>query len=92
MIYNINFHIAALVFLLIILFHFMEQKTLDLANNRTFLWFMIVGFVNILFDLLCSCVEDEEKCTYSPRFLTVTLSKMLKREVIEWKLRNTEHF
>lgn len=54
MIYNINFHIAALVFLLIILFHFMEQKTLDLANNRTFLWFMIVGFVNILFDLLCT--------------------------------------
>lgn len=54
MIYNINFIIAALIFLLIIFFHFLEQCRRDLANNRTFLALILLGMANILFDVFCT--------------------------------------
>ena len=54
MAYNMDFLIAGLVFLLIILYHFVEQRRLDLDNNRTFFCFLLFGMADLCFDLICS--------------------------------------
>lgn len=43
MAYNMDFLIAGLIFLLIILYHFVEQRRLDRDNNRTFFCFLLFG-------------------------------------------------
>ena len=50
--YNMDFLISALVFLLLILYHFLEQRKPGQANSRAFLFFMAVGIADILFDLI----------------------------------------
>lgn len=54
MIFNVDFLIAALLFMLIILYHFMEQQALYLQNNRTFLWLIVLGILSICFDIICT--------------------------------------
>ena len=54
MAYNMDFLIAGLIFLLIILYHFVEQRRLDLDNNRTFFCFLLFGMADLCFDLICS--------------------------------------
>ena len=54
MIYNIDFLIASLIFLFIILYHFMQQQGLYMQNNTTFLWLVVLGIFNICFDILCT--------------------------------------
>lgn len=49
-----DFLIAGLIFLLIILYHFVEQRRLDLDNNRTFFCFLLFGMADLCFDLICS--------------------------------------
>ena len=51
MIYNVDFLIAALLFLFIILYHFMQQQGLYMQNNQTFLWLVVLGILNICFNL-----------------------------------------
>lgn len=50
--YNMDFLIAALIFLLLILYHFLRQRKAGQANSRAFLFFMAVGIADILFDLI----------------------------------------
>lgn len=52
--YNIDFLLAGLVFLLLILGHFLFQRQLDLGYTRSFLLFLVTGIANILMDLLCT--------------------------------------
>ena len=52
--YNIGFLLAGLVFLLLILGHFLFQRQLDLGYTRSFLLFLVTGIANILMDLLCT--------------------------------------
>ena len=52
MTYNISFLISALVFLLLILYHFVNRKKLDDSVNRIFRLFILLGIMDILFDLL----------------------------------------
>ena len=54
MAYNVDFLLSALVFLLIILSHFMEQRVLSTKNTRAFFIFLLLGIANIVFDLLCT--------------------------------------
>ena len=54
MAYNIDFLLSALVFLLIILSHFMEQRVLNTRSTKAFFTFMLLGIANIVFDLLCT--------------------------------------
>lgn len=50
--WNMNFEIAALIFLLFILYHFLSQKKLDNANSRIFTFFIVLGIADIAFDIL----------------------------------------
>lgn len=54
MAYNVDFLLSALVFLLIILSHFMEQRALNTKSTKAFLSFLLLGIANIAFDLLCT--------------------------------------
>ena len=54
MAYNVDFLLSALIFLLIILNHFMEQRALNTKSTKAFLTFLLLGIANIVFDLLCT--------------------------------------
>lgn len=54
MVYNMDFLISSLVFLLLILYHFMSQRKIDDFNNRSFLVFLLIGLADVFFDILCT--------------------------------------
>ena len=54
MVYNVNYLISAMIFLLLILYHFLGQRKLDERNSKTFLFFLIVGLMDVLLDFLCT--------------------------------------
>ena len=54
MAYNVDFLLSALVFLLIILRYFMEQRALNTKSSKAFLIFLLLGIANIVLDLLCT--------------------------------------
>ena len=56
MIYNIDFLIASLVFMLIILYHFMQQQALYMQDNHSFLWLVFLGILNIIMDVFCTAL------------------------------------
>ena len=53
MIYNVDFLIASLAFMLLILYHFMQQQAQYMQDNHSFLWLVFLGISNICTDLLC---------------------------------------
>lgn len=61
MIYNIDFLIAALVFLLLIFYHFLSQRRVHNASNRVFTFFIVIGISDIVFDLLCTVLISLER-------------------------------
>ena len=50
--YNYSFLIAGLVILVLIFLHYSRQKLLDSRNNKVFRFFIIVGILDILFDII----------------------------------------
>ena len=54
MAYNVDFLLSALIFLLIILRHFMEQRALNTRSTKSFFIFLLLGIANIGFDLVCT--------------------------------------
>lgn len=69
--YNISFLVAALVFLLLQLYHFMLQRRLEDINNRIFQFFLCVGIIDISLDIFCTLLIQSEKTEY------VVLTRML---------------
>lgn len=64
--YNIDFLLAALIFLLVIWFHFMKQKLItDNSNTRLFQIFIILGLGDIIFDLLSTLLIILEDPMYA---------------------------
>lgn len=59
MIYNMDFLIAAFVFLILILYHFLRRKKLDNANSRIFLFFILTGLADIVLDIISSILIME---------------------------------
>ena len=51
MTYNIDFLIAAMVILLLILWHFLGQKRAEDLNNQVFLFFAIIGILDVVAEL-----------------------------------------
>ena len=47
MIYNIDFLIAAIVILLLILWYFLGQKRAEDLNNQVFLFFAVLGVLKL---------------------------------------------
>ncbi len=56
MIYNIDFLVAALVFLLLLFYHFLSQRKVYNANNRVFIFFIVIGITDIIFDIICTAL------------------------------------
>ena len=53
MIYNIDFLLASLAFMLLILYHFMQQQAQYMQDNHSFLWLVFLGISNVLVDIVC---------------------------------------
>ena len=53
MIYNVDFLLASLAFMLLIFYHFMQQQAQYMQDNHSFLWLVSLGISNILVDLTC---------------------------------------
>ena len=51
MIYNMDFLISAMVILLLILWHFLGQKRAEDLNNQVFLFFAIIGILDVVAEL-----------------------------------------
>lgn len=56
MIYNIDFLVAALIFLLLIFYHFLRQRKVYHTNNRIFTFFITIGIWDIIFDIVCTAL------------------------------------
>ena len=54
MVYNVNYLVSAMIFLLLILYHFLGQRKLDERNSKTFLFFLIVGLMDVTLDFVCT--------------------------------------
>ena len=51
MTYNIDFLIAAMVILLLVLWYFLGQKRAEDLNNQVFLLFAIIGILDVVAEL-----------------------------------------
>ena len=51
MIYNMDFLISAMIILLLILWHFLGQKRAEDLNNQVFLFFAIIGILDVVAEL-----------------------------------------
>jgi EAL domain-containing protein (putative c-di-GMP-specific phosphodiesterase class I)/GGDEF domain-containing protein len=60
MTYNLNFLIAALAFLVVISFHFMNCRKLESVHVRIFRFFLVLGFTDILLDLITTILIGGE--------------------------------
>lgn len=72
--YNLDFLIAGLVLLLIVLYHFKKQKKLDSANNRIFYFFVITALADVSFDMICTLLimaESAELAALTRVLLTI---------------------
>ena len=63
--YNISFLVAALVFLLLQLYHFLLQRRLEDINNRIFQFFLCTGIIDISLDILCTLLVQSQKTEYA---------------------------
>lgn len=73
--YNIDFLIAGLIFLCLILYHFKNEKQLDSQNNKLFSYFILIGLADIFFDIVCTTLIslDSPSVTLSATFFLTIL-------------------
>lgn len=97
MIYNIDFLVAALVFLLLIFYHFLSQRRVYNANNRVFTFFIVIGISDIVFDILCTALISAGRSEFAGiTSLMLTMLYLMQATVpyaMFWytqTLRNTE--
>ena len=61
MVYNMDFLISSLIFLLLILLHFLGERKLDDYNSRSFLIFALIGLADVFFDILCTILISADE-------------------------------
>ena len=52
MMYNADFLIAAVVILLLVLRNFLDQKRAEYLNSRVFLFFAVIGILDVIAELV----------------------------------------
>lgn len=62
--YNTSFLIAALVCLLLIIYHYISRKRVDNISNRVFTFFIIIGTLDVFFDYICTLMMVAESPKY----------------------------
>lgn len=80
MVYNMDFLISSLIFLLLILYHFMSQRRIDDFNNRSFLVFLLIGIVDVFFDMFCTILISAHCYEYS-NLLEVSMTVLYLMQV-----------
>lgn len=63
--YNISFLVAAMIFLLLQYYHFVLQRRLEDMKNRVFRFFFLIGFSDVLLDIVCTLMIEEGKAEYA---------------------------
>ena len=77
--YNFDFLISALVFLFLLLFHSMNQKKLQNINGKIFNYFIALGILDILFDMLSTIMMDSASaCHTEITKITLTIFYMMQ--------------
>lgn len=56
MTYNIDFLIAAMVILLLVLWYFLGQKRAEDLNNQVFLFFAVIGILDVVAELASNII------------------------------------
>ena len=56
MAYNIDFLIASLIFMLVVLYHFTQQQGFHIQENQSFIWLVALGTLNICMDIICAAM------------------------------------
>ena len=62
MTYNIDFLIAAMVILLLVLWYFLGQKRAEDLNNQVFLFFAIIGILDVVAELASNYYISFRNC------------------------------
>ena len=77
--YNLDFLISALVFLMLILFHFINRKRPEDSNSRIFSLFILLGITDITFDIITTILISYRKPELSVlTFITLTFFYFLQ--------------
>ena len=69
MTYNIDFLIAAMVILLLVLWYFLGQKRAEDLNNQVFLFFAIIGILVIIIFLFQIVIVKLLQCLQQRSFI-----------------------
>ena len=64
MTYNIDFLIAAMVILLLVLWYFLGQKRAEDLNNQVFLSFAIIGILDVVAELASNYIRSKISRNY----------------------------
>ncbi|MGN1349922.1 MAG: EAL domain-containing protein [Anaerovoracaceae bacterium] len=79
LIYNYDFVLAAMVFLGIIIFHFISDRKMNVHKNRVFLVYMILGISDMALDVISSVfISRHSPELYSCVMITCTLYYLLQ--------------
>ena len=81
MTYNMDFLIAGLVFLLLILVQFLGRDRVENTNSKIFQMFIMLGIGDITFDIISSVLIMEEKAEYAG-ILRVVLTLLYLMQVL----------
>ena len=84
--YNVDFLIAGLAILLLILWHFLGKKRAEDLNNQVFLFFAIVGSLDLVTELISSYYIISEKGYFGIASVLVTTIFYLFQAVIPFAL------
>ena len=60
MMYNADFLIAAVVILLLVLRNFLDQKRAEDLNSRVFLFFAVIGILDVIAELVSNYYIDRK--------------------------------
>ena len=75
MMYNADFLIAAVVILLLVLRNFLDQKRAEDLNSRVFLFFAVIGILDVIAELVSNYYITSVKGLVS----TILASKIVAR-------------
>lgn len=54
--YNMSYLYASIFYLLLVLYHFLDQKKLDDLKSRMFFSFVMIGLLDIVLDIICTWI------------------------------------
>lgn len=79
MTYNLDFLLSSLIFLLLLLYHFLNRRSLDDSNSRLFRLFILIGITDIAFDIITTLLTEYKIAGFATlTFVMLTIFYMLQ--------------